>query len=100
VNLQKINVEWEESALKRHQEWAINIATEYSPKHMSSYLNDIQNSISNIESNPLIGAEFPLPKRKFARRLVSGDGYSIFYELDSYEKPKSAVVFSVTRGNR
>ncbi len=100
MSRQKINVEWEENALKRHEEWALNIAVEYSPKHMSSYLHDIQNSLNNIETNPFIGTEHPLPGRKFTRRLVSGDGYSIFYELDSDEKPKSAVVFSVVRGSR
>lgn len=100
MSRQIINVEWEENALKRHEEWALNIAIEYSPKHMSSYLHDIQNSLSNIESNPLIGTEHALPYRKHSRRLVSEDGYSIFYELDSADKPERAVVFSVMRSQR
>lgn len=33
-----IQVEWEKSALNRHEAWALNIALEFTSKHALSYL--------------------------------------------------------------
>lgn len=92
-------VEWDASALSRHEEWALSIALEYTPRHAISYFNDIQNSITNISNNPLIGTEFSSPVRSRLRRLVTGHGYSIFYELDSLDEPTKALIISVIRGS-
>lgn len=93
-----IQIEWDVNALSRHEEWALGIAVEYSLKHAQSYLNDIQNAIDNISKHPHVGTESPSTVRKNLRRLVTGHGYSIFYELDSAEKPSKAKVISIIRG--
>jgi len=95
-----IQVEWEKSALDRHEAWALSIALEFTAKHATSYLNDIQNAITNIESNPFVGTEHASPERKNLRRLVTGGRYNVFYELDSIKSPSQAVIISVVRGSK
>jgi len=94
-----IRVEWEENALNRNEEWALSIALEFSFKHAQSYINDIQNAVSSITNHALVGTSYASPGRPNLRRLVSGGGYSVFYELDSVDKPTHAVVIAVTRGS-
>jgi plasmid stabilization system protein ParE len=93
-----IQVEWDVNALSRHEEWAFSIAVEYTIKHAQSYLNDIQNAITNISNHPLAGTDYPSPVSKNLKRLVTGNGYSIFYELDSVVSPTRAKIISVVRG--
>lgn len=95
-----IRVEWEKSALSRHEEWAFNIAHEFTFKHAQSYLNDIENAVSNISAHPQVGTSFSSPGRPNLRRLVSGGGYSVFYNLDSVDDPAHATIISVTRGSK
>lgn len=94
-----IQVEWDANALNRHEEWAFNIALEYTLKHAQSYLNDIQNAVANIANHPLIGTDFQSPTRQNMRRLVTGGGYSVFYILDSVDQPTRAKIISVVRGH-
>ena len=95
-----IQVEWDVNALSRHEEWAFNIALEYSLKHAQSYLNDIQNAIANISHHPSIGTDYPSSVRKNLKRLVTGLGYSISYELDSVDKPAKAKIVAIIRGQK
>lgn len=95
-----VQVEWDASALNRHEEWALGIAIEYSFKHAQTYLNDIQNSIDNISKHPFIGADFATSNKVNLKRLVTGLGYSIFYEVDSLADPNKIKIVSIVRGQK
>ncbi len=93
-----IEIVWEESAQSRHEEWALNIALQFTFTHAQSYLTDIEIAVMNIATNPFIGISHTQQNRKNLRRLISGYGYSLFYELNHSEHPTQAKIISVVRG--
>ena len=95
-----IKIVWEENALNRHEEWALNIALQFSFQHAQSYLIDIETAIINISNNPNIGIDHPTSSRKNLKRFVTGYGYYVYYDLDSSQNPMQAKIISVNRGQK
>jgi len=95
-----IRVEWEENAQDRHEAWALQIAVNFGLPSAQAYLLEIESAEERIAEFPLSGTDFESPGRPHLKRVVIGSGYSLFYELDSLDQPKVAVIVSVTRGQK
>ena len=94
-----ITVNWEKSALDRHEAWALQIAIEFSMTHAQTYLAEIHAAEQKISNYPNIGTDFESP-RKNLKRFVTPSGYSMFYELDDLTTPTNAIIISIVRGQR
>lgn len=95
-----VKVVWERLALDRHEEWALNIAIEYSFTHAQTYLAEIESAQENLSRHPLLGIIYTKTNRKSVRRLITPSGYSVYYSLDSASDPHEAVIFSVIRNHQ
>lgn len=89
-----LKILWDENALNRHEEWALNIALEYSFSHAQSYLHDIEKALTHISNNPKIGIQI-FENNEHFRRHVTPYGYSVIYELNT---STTIIIKSIIRG--
>lgn len=65
---------------------------------MDSYLDSIDQAVTSLQAHPSLGTDASWSGKKNLRRLVTSQGYSIFYELDSLENPAKVKIISIVRG--
>ena len=93
-----IPVAWDKDAQDRHEAWAFQIAMAFDLPTARAYLLDIETAQIRIAQFSMSGVDFNSPGHPHLKRIITPSGYSVFYELDSVDRPTSAIIISVIRG--